>query len=248
MPISSAIRTPHRRSLPQKAASLLLMLACLVGITPVNTGARAMPLRQSTCTETLLNGGFEAGASFWTQISGQSLILEDQDVAYAGHYYGRLGGIEDAIEEELYQNITLPVGAQSATFSYWRYVSSTKSSSRDELTVTVRDPSSPGQGRHVVVTLDSVDNGDNDTGWQRVEYVWADASSYAGREIQIHFNSRLKYNQHEGGTTSFLIDNISLKVCSVVYLIESRAGDKVILARVRIDGGSPVILSWEIDP
>jgi len=201
----------------------------------------------TSCGEKLVNGGFENGIppDPWVEISPHELISYGAAQAHSENYYAMLGGVSGKLEEELYQpnTITLPANVSSATLTYWRYITTTsEKKNRATLTATIRDSSGTP-----ILEVEAIHNQSANDAWEQVPYVWNDASDYAGQTIQVHFRSELK--RDKTNYTSFYLDDVSLLVCEpTVYLIESRAGDKVIQARVRFENDNPVILSWEIDP
>ena len=204
----------------------------------------------TSCREELVNGGFENGIppEAWEETGPYELISLGAAQAHSGSYYAALGGVAADLDQTLVQSVDLPSAFESATLSYYRYITTLSGDKGKgaQLDVTI---DTSGKDFKVEKIKDPVPTGE----WQKVTYPWNKAPDFAGQTIQVHFRFQSDLKKiKKGNYTSVYLDDVSLSVCGqpelTLYLIESRAGDKVMRARVRIENGNPVILSWEIDP
>jgi len=184
-------------------AAVLLALVLSLWTQPRLWAAR---LQQVGCTERVVNGGFENGpdSTPWVEVSDYELIY-NRGEAHSGEWYAWLGGVND-LEEELYQDVTVPADTVWATLIYWWKVESNEPGGappRDFLAVTIRDTAN-----NILQSLEVISNAST-----RDVYVQStfDVSAYAGQTIRIHFHSRTNRNR----VTSFFIDDVSLETCNV---------------------------------
>jgi hypothetical protein len=153
-------------------------------------------------TQLLSNPGFESGAVSWTASSG--VITNDATVAaHAGSYKAWLDGYGTAHTDTLYQQVTIPSTATSATLAFWLMVQSdetTTASAYDTLKVQVRNSSGA-----VLATLATYSNLNKGTSYAQKSF---DLSAYKGQTVQVYFvgaeDSTLQ--------TSFLLDDVTLTV------------------------------------
>jgi len=158
-----------------------------------------------TCTSTsqlLGNPGFETGtAAPWTASAG---VIDNSasPTAHAGSWKAWLDGYGTAHTDDLYQQVSIPAAACSASFSFWLQITSaetTTTTAFDTLTVTVRN----GAGT-VLGTLATYSNL-NKAGWAQKSF---DLSAYKGQTV------RLQFHGVEDGSlqTSFLVDDAAVNV------------------------------------
>jgi hypothetical protein len=153
-------------------------------------------------TQLLANPGFESGAVSWTASSG--VITNDATVAaHAGSYKAWLDGYGATHTDTLYQQVTIPSTATSATLALWLMVQSdetTTASAYDTLKVQVRNSSGT-----VLATLATYSNLNKGTSYAQKSF---DLSAYKGQAVQVYFvgaeDSTLQ--------TSFLLDDVTLTV------------------------------------
>jgi hypothetical protein len=154
-----------------------------------------------TATDVLGNGGFESGATLWTQSSG--VITNDaSEVAHAGSWKGWLDGYGSAHSDYVRQKIVVPASASRVTWDFFLHVDTAESGSTayDTLSAQVLDANG-----NVLATLATWSNLDKSSGY--VEHT-LDLSAYAGKTIQVNF-----YGKEDSSLqTSFVVDDVSVKV------------------------------------
>jgi hypothetical protein len=153
-------------------------------------------------TQLLANTGFESGAASWTASSGV-ISNSTSAPAHAGSYKAWLDGYGAAHTDTLYQQVTIPSTATSATLAFWLEVQSdetTTTTAYDTLKVQVRNSSGT-----VLATLATYSNLNKGTSYVQKSF---DLSAYKGQTVQVYFVGT------EGSTvqTSFLIDDVTLTV------------------------------------
>ena len=154
----------------------------------------------TTATELVKNGGFESGATSWTQTSG--VINNDTgEAAHTGSYKAWLDGYGSAHTDYVRQSITLPATATKATLDFFMHIDTaetTTSTAYDTLSAQVITSA----GKYV--TLATWSNLNAASGYQ--EHT-VDLSAYVGQTIQINF-----YGVEDSSSqTSFVIDDVSVK-------------------------------------
>jgi hypothetical protein len=153
-------------------------------------------------TQLLANTGFESGAVSWTASSG--VITNDASVAaHAGSYKAWLDGYGATHTDTLYQQVTIPSTATSATLAFWLMVLSdetTTTTAYDTLKVQVRNSSGT-----VLATLATYSNLNKGTSYSQKSF---DLSAYKGQTVQVYFVGA------EDSTiqTSFVLDDVTLTV------------------------------------
>ncbi len=154
--------------------------------------------------EIILNGGFESGATSWTGTSGAIGNWSGStynEPAYAGVNAAFLGGNGKTSTETLYQTVTIPTTAASATLSFYLHIDTKESGSTvyDKLAIQVRNSAGT-----VLNTLATYSNANAATGYQMRSF---DLSAYKGQTVRIHFNM----TEDSALATNFLIDQVSLR-------------------------------------
>ncbi|MCU6498061.1 CehA/McbA family metallohydrolase [Rugamonas sp. A1-17] len=170
-----------------------------VWVTQTSGGGTTTP---PTATQLIVNGGFESGAASWTATSG--VISNDSgQAAHGGSYKAWLDGYGSAHTDTLYQTVTIPADATSATLAFWLKVVSdetTTSTAYDTLKVQVRSGANA-----VLATLATYSNLNKGSTYVQKSF---DLSAYKGQTVRIYFEGV------EGSTvsTAFLIDDVTLNV------------------------------------
>ncbi|MYM96509.1 CehA/McbA family metallohydrolase [Duganella vulcania] len=170
-----------------------------VWVTQNSGGGTTTP---PTATQLIVNGGFESGAASWTATSG--VISDDSSqAAHAGSYKAWLDGYGSAHTDTLYQTVTIPADATSATLAFWLKVASdetTTTNAYDTLKVQVRSGANA-----VLATLATYSNLNKGSTYVQKSF---DLSAYKGQTVRIYFEGV------EGSTvsTAFLIDDVTLNV------------------------------------
>jgi subtilase family serine protease len=152
-----------------------------------------------TVTELIKNGGFESGQSPWVESSTGGYQLIDTSRPHTGSYSAYLNGYNSGTDI-IYQTLTIPSTATSATLTFWTYVSTTETKHPyDYLYAQVRNSS--GSALATLLTL----NDGSATGWVQHSY---NLINYKGQTIQIAFKGTNDYSN----PTDFFVDDVSLQV------------------------------------
>ncbi|MFZ6743873.1 Ig-like domain-containing protein [Undibacterium sp. JH2W] len=164
------------------------------------SSAVSFTVNNSTSTQLIANGGFESGASSWTASSGV-ISNSGSEVSRTGSYKAWLNGYGSAHTDTLYQQVTIPAAATSASLSFWLKVSSdetTTTQAYDTLKLQIQNSSGT-----VLATLATYSNLNKGSTYVNKSF---DLSSYKGQTIRVYFVGV------EGSmtATSFLLDDISL--------------------------------------
>jgi Zn-dependent metalloprotease len=176
-----------------------------------NTGASSTATRTITVnpassggsTEMILNGGFESGATSWTQTSGVIGQNGTSQPAHGGTWDAWMNGYGSAHTDYVHQQVAIPSTAASATLSFYLHIDTaetTTTTAYDKLTVLVQNTSGT-----TLATLATFSNLNKASGYTLRTY---DLSAYKGQTI------RLKFNGVEDSSlqTSFVLDDVSVKV------------------------------------
>ncbi|MFZ6875123.1 Ig-like domain-containing protein [Undibacterium sp. Di27W] len=164
------------------------------------SSAVSFTVNNSVSTQLITNGGFESGASSWTASSGV-ISNSGSEVSRTGSYKAWLNGYGSAHTDTLYQQVTIPAAASSASLSFWLKVSSdetTTTQAYDTLKLQIQNSSGT-----VLATLATYSNLNKGSTYVNKTF---DLSSYKGQTIRVYFVGV------EGSVTatSFLLDDISL--------------------------------------
>jgi hypothetical protein len=151
-------------------------------------------------TERIVNGGFESGSSSWTASSGV-ITNSSSFPAYAGSYKAWLNGYGATHTDYVYQTISIPSTATSATLSFYLDIATdetTTTQAYDTLKVQVRNTSNS-----VLGTLATYSNLNAAGGYSQKSF---NLLSYKGKTIRVYFLGT------EGSqvATSFVVDNVSV--------------------------------------
>jgi hypothetical protein len=153
-------------------------------------------------SQLIQNGGFESGTTSWTATSG--VITNDAtQPAHSGSYKAWLDGYGYAHTDTLYQQVTIPATASTATLGFWLMVVSDETSTTtayDKLQVQVRNSSGT-----VLGTLATYSNLNKGSSYTNKVF---DLSAYKGQTVRIYFTG----TEDSQYATSFLIDDVSLNV------------------------------------
>ena len=155
-----------------------------------------------TGSELMVNGGFETGTTPWVGTTGAINAWSGQP-AYEGTRNLWLGGNGRTATESLYQQVTIPSSATSATLSFYLHIDTAETSSSsayDKCVVTVKN--SYGT---TLKTLATYSNLNKATGYQLRTF---DLSAYKGQTVRVHFNM----TEDVSLQTSFVVDKVSLQV------------------------------------
>lgn len=169
--------------------------------TPVPPTATPTP-GGGTCGETMVNGGFESGTSPWVQTSTNGYQLIDTTRPHSGLYSAWLGGYNSGTDT-IYQTVTIPSDATSATLSYWWYMTTQEAccTAYDYMYAQVLNSSGGLLG-----TLQTLSNNSTKNTWTQPSF---NLLAYKGQTVRIYF----KVTTDVSLPTSFFIDDVSLNVC-----------------------------------
>ncbi|WP_307844083.1 putative Ig domain-containing protein [Actinospica acidithermotolerans] len=154
----------------------------------------------------IVNGGFENGTSPWTGTTGS--ILEPAlygGTAHTGNYAAWLDGYGYPATDTLALTVTIPSTCKSATYAFWRDISTqeiTSTNADDTLKVQVLNPSGT-----VLATLHTYSNLDADNTYDRSSF---SLNQFIGQKITLKFTGT--ETDANGGTTNFLLDDVALNV------------------------------------
>ncbi len=157
----------------------------------------------STTSQLLANPGFETGsAAPWTATAG---VIDGSasPAPHSGSWKAWLDGYGTSHTDDLYQQVTIPADACSASFSFWLRIATSETSTSsvfDTLTVTVRNTSGT-----VLGTLATYSNLNRSSGYLQRTF---DLSAYEGQAV------RLQLHGVENGSlaTSFIVDDAAVTV------------------------------------
>ncbi|BDU70344.1 peptidase M4 [Geothrix oryzae] len=150
--------------------------------------------------ELILNGGFESGATSWTQTSGVIGTFTGQ-AAHTGSYDAWMCGYGSAHTDYIYQQIAIPSTA-TGTLTFWLHVDSaetTTTTAYDTLKVQVLNTSGT-----VLATLATYSNLNKGAGYTQKSLSLA---AYKGQTVRLRFYAV----EDSSLQTSFVVDDVSVK-------------------------------------
>lgn len=182
--------------------SLLTLVLVGSGVLGVATQGVAKAAGPAACTELILNGGFESGATSWEVTTNGPYALVSAAFPHTGQS-GAILGARDSAVDELGQAITVPA-ATTATLRFWWYMltEETDADVWDRLDATIAAPASPSPVRLLRITDNSVPGS-----WQQASI---DISTYAGQSIRLAFRATTDSDR----PTDFYLDDVSLEACA----------------------------------
>jgi hypothetical protein len=167
-----------------------------------HTATVTLTVTSGSTTQLLLNPGFESGAVNWTATSG---VIDNStgEAARTGSWKAWLDGYGTTHTDSLYQQVTIPSTAVSATLSFYLHIDTaetTTTTAFDTLAVQIRNSSNT-----VLATLHTFSNLDHNTGFALQSY---NLIAYKGQTIRVYFLG----TEDSSLQTSFVIDDTSLNV------------------------------------
>lgn len=169
----------------------------------VTVGNAATAAACGTSTQLLGNPGFETGSAAPWSASAGVIDHSASPPARTGGWRAWLDGYGSARVDDLWQQVTIPSGACSATFSFWLAIATqetTTTTAFDTLTVTVRDAAGD-----VLGTLATYSNLDATSGYVLETF---DLSAHAGRTVRVQLHGV----EDSSFATSFLVDDAAVTV------------------------------------
>lgn len=149
-------------------------------------------------TELIGNGGFESGATVWTETSGV-INSDTNEPAHGGSWKAWLDGYGSSHTDYVRQSVTIPSSVSSATLSFYLHIDTAESGSTAYDTMKVQLITASGS----YVTLATYSNADAASGYALHTL---DLSAYKGQTVQVNF-----YGVEDGSLqTSFVVDDVSL--------------------------------------
>jgi hypothetical protein len=157
-----------------------------------------------TVTSQLLSSpGFESGATGWTATAGVIDASTNGSAPRTGTVKAWLDGYGTTHTDSVFQTVTIPSTACSATLSFWLKITTSETTTTtafDKLTLTVRNTSGT-----VLSTLATFSNLNKGTSYVQRSF---DVSAFKGQTIRVEWvgveDSSLQ--------TSFFIDDTALTV------------------------------------
>ncbi|MGY6276160.1 Ig-like domain-containing protein [Methylomonas sp. MgM2] len=150
------------------------------------------------------NGSFEKGYGVgWSNTTGMQIGAILNETPFDGTKMAKFCGTGSQMSVALYQYVTIPASASSASLSYALHIETeetTTSSARDTLTVQIRNSSGT-----VLKTLATHSNLNAATGYQIHSH---DLAAYKGQTIQVYFFGA----EDSGMATGFILDKVNLDV------------------------------------
>jgi kumamolisin len=143
------------------------------------------------------NGGFESGATGWTQSSSGGYQLVDGTLPHTGTKSAFLCGYNNCTDT-IYQTVTIPATATKATLTFWVDVSTTETThAYDYFYAELRT----GSGS-LIKRLTTLSDG-TAAGWGQKTF---DVTAYKGQTLRIYFRGTNDYSN----PTDFFLDDVSL--------------------------------------
>jgi hypothetical protein len=153
------------------------------------------------CYNSIQNGGFEQEGQGWGRQGGTTfdgIPRSNARSAWLGGYAGAVDGI--------YQTVTIPADAISATLQYWWYLYTTKTVHPNDYFYTrIYD-----MGGTLLGELATRTDGSAAGDWQQASH---DLLAYAGQTVRVHFLVETQADTGDGTFTSFYVDDVTLEVC-----------------------------------
>lgn len=155
-----------------------------------------------TCSEKLTNGGFEGGRTPWVETSTGGYEIIDTTRPHTGSYSAYLGGYNNGTDT-IYQQVTIPSTATSATLTYWWNVSTQEAccTPYDYMYAQIRNSSGT-----LLTTLQTLNNASTNNIWTKSTF---SLLAYKGQTIRVYFKATTDVSL----PTSFFVDDVSLNTC-----------------------------------
>ncbi len=157
----------------------------------------------ATTTQLFANPGFESGNTGWTSTPAVIDGSTSGSAPRTGSFKAWLDGYGTTHTDDLFQNVTIPAGACSATLSFWLKITTaetTTTTAFDKLTVTVRNTAGT-----VLATLATYSNLNKSSVYVQKSF---DLTSFKGQTVRIQFHG----TEDVSLQTSFFIDDTALTV------------------------------------
>jgi hypothetical protein len=154
-----------------------------------------------TAVENVLNGGYESGATSWT--NPNSVITNSASrAAHGGSYKAWMCGNGSTTSDSVYQTVSIPSTATEASYTFWTSIDTaetTTATAYDTFRAQVR--SSTGT---VLTTLATYSNLNKTSGYVQRSF---SLLAYKGQTVRLHFEC----SEDSSLQTSFVVDDVSLQ-------------------------------------
>ena len=172
------------------------------GGTAISSGSFTVTGCGGGSSQLLLNPGFESGAVSWTQTSG---VIDSSTgrPARTGSWKAWLNGYGTTHTDYIYQNVTIPSTATTATLSFWVRIDSAETTTTvayDKLSVQV----STNAGS-TYTTLATYSNLNKNTTYVQKSF---NMIAYKGLTVRVRLNG----TEDSSLQTSFVVDDTALNV------------------------------------
>jgi Bacterial Ig domain/Abnormal spindle-like microcephaly-assoc'd, ASPM-SPD-2-Hydin len=169
----------------------------------VGTSSTVTVTVNNSSSQLIQNGGFESGNLTSWNATGAYLPFVTSVRAHAGKYSAQLGASvapEPISDSALYQTITIPTTATTASLDYYYYARSSDVITNDWLEAQIQDTS----GNKLAQVMKT--NANNLWSWTHVTF---DLTAYKGQTIRIYFNAHQNGN---GKLTYMDVDDVTVTV------------------------------------
>lgn len=186
------------------AAALLCALLGLAVVSPAGALSSAPPYQ--TCSNVILNGGFETTGN-WALGPGPLPPIYVNSPVYSGSWAmqtGSPGPTTNAANSWIYQRITIPNNAVSADLAFWVWLESAPNPGTDVQQALLMIPGSTDLSQPFQPIWSTQANA---PAWQKIA---ASLINQKGRTLDLYFNV---YNDGVGGNTAMILDNVTLTIC-----------------------------------
>jgi hypothetical protein len=182
-----------------------MLLAATIALTGVpGPLGHNVAVMSTSCTETLVNGSFEAGDQGWTQSSAGGYDLVSDFNPFAGAWGAYLGGTDDA-DDRLSQAVRLPAGATSITLrAWWSIATAETGGGFDRMTLALHRPDGA-----LLAELFSVDDSAEPDSWDEAI---VDLTPFSGQEVILQSRA----TTDGSNPTDFYLDDIGIVACTAI--------------------------------
>ncbi len=173
-----------------------------VTATSVEDPTKSAQAQVKVSSDLVVNGTFEGGSTGW---AGSTGVIGNWSAngqpAYEGTKAAYLGGQGKAATETLYQTLSIPSTAASASLQFYLHIDTKETEAKVYDTLAVQVLNTSGT---LLKTLATYSNVNKAAGYQLRTF---DLSAYKGQTIRINF----KMVEDASLATNFLVDLVSLK-------------------------------------
>lgn len=191
------------------AGTATLMCVVLVVAALLPTSARSGAPSYQTCSNVILNGGFETGG-YWTLGPGPLAPAYVSSPVHSGSSAMQLGDVSQpntVAFSWVFQRITIPNDALSADLSFWVWLESEPNAGTDVQQALLMVPGSTDLTQPYQVLWSKQSNA---LAWQKVPLSLLNEK---GRTFDLYFSVT---NDGAGGRTAMVMDDVALVICRPV--------------------------------